>query len=220
MRNSLLLLALPLLSGCFTFCDGKEMMSKARAGNVRYVHELGELGNPLIPAAKSAPPNLREAFQILAERLGDSDEFKRLAAVEALRRLATRSPGTYRDHFRDLLDPLLRDPFPQIRWRAAWALGRMQLSSQALRSASEDPDDEVAERVIWALGRARDSKAESVLVAALDRSPRVQRQAIGALKRVTGMRLGDDPQAWKDSARKAQVPPPRKDSEGGDDREE
>jgi len=213
---------LPLLGGgCASFCDGKTMMAQARAGNPRYVHEVGELGNPVIPSAKAAPPSVREAFEILAERVKEPDDFKRLVAVEALRRLTTRMAATYRDHFPGLFDPLLSDTLPQIRWRAAWALGRMKLTSEALRAAAKDSDDRVAERVVWALGRARDNKAQEVLVAALDRDPAIQRQAIAGLKRITGLKLGDDPQAWKDSARDAGVSrPPEGTSDSETDKED
>lgn len=200
-------LLLLLGTGCASFCDGKTMMTEARAGNLRYVHEVGELGNPVIPSAKASPPKVREAYEILAERLKETDDFERLVAVEALRRLTTRSAATYRDHFRGLFDPMLSDPLPQIRWRAAWALGRMELSSDALRNAAKDSDDDVAERAVWALGRARDDKAQPALVVALDRSPAIQRQAIAGLKRITGLKLGDDPQAWRDSARGAGISP-------------
>jgi HEAT repeat protein len=193
------------------------MMSEARAGNSRYVHEVGELGNPVVPSAKAAPPKIREAYEILAQRLKEPDDFKRLVAVEALRRLTTRTMATYRDHFRGLFDPMLSDPLPEVRWRAAWALGRMKLSSDALRGAAKDSDDRVAERAVWALGRARDDKAESALLAALDRSPSIQRQAIAGLKRITGLKLGDDPQAWRDSARKAGVSPPEDKNDSGKD---
>jgi HEAT repeat protein len=205
-----LLLSLPFLSGCYSFCDGQDMLVRAKAGQYKAIRETGELADPLIPSSKKPPPRLREAYDALLPHLSSDDPFMRLSALESMRRLSTRSPSTFRDYYRDAFDPLLSDDDPQIRWRAAWALGRLRLSSSALRAAALDAEDRVAERAVWALGEARDEDSKPQLLAALDR-PAVQKQAIRALKRVTGLQLGDDPEAWKRSAEKAGVAPPSDD---------
>ncbi len=197
----LALAALPLLvGGCFSACDGKHLIDRAASGDMRGIHEAGELADSKIPSSRTPPPKLRDAYAAIKPHLSDEDPYKRLRALEALRRLSTRSPSIYRDDFRDMFDPLLSDTDAQIRWRAAWALGRMILSSEALRKAALDPDDRVAERAVWALGQARDDDARLQLLSALDR-PALQKQTIRSLKRITGLRLGDDVEAWKAAAR-------------------
>jgi hypothetical protein len=197
-----LALLLPLCaSGCAGTCDTKLLFEQAKNGKLRAIHEVGELGNPTIPSARSAVPPMTTAFAVLAERTTASDGFERVAVVEALRRLGSRSVATYRIGHRDLFDPLLSDSLPEVRWRTAWALGRMELSSDALRAAMRDPDERVAERAVWAVGRARDKKAEVSLLQSLDREGMVQAQAMHALRRITGLKF-DTADAWRESAAK------------------
>jgi HEAT repeat protein len=203
----LLLACLPSLgTGCYSFDDGSELVAAAEAGEPRAIHELGELADPRIPAGKVPPPALSVAYETLAEHLQSDDGFVRIHTVEALRRLTTRSRAVYRDRYPGLLDPALSDPVADVRWRAAWALGRLELTSAALRAAALDPNVLVAERAVWALGRARDEDAPPFLLRALDREP-LQAAAMRALRRVTGLRLDDDPEAWRRSAAEAGIEP-------------
>lgn len=197
---SLLLLLGPwLLSSCTTFCAGERLLDEARQGDPRAVHEAGEFGDPLVPVCKGTVPVLAKAYEALRPNLAAHDANLRLIAVEALRRLSARSRSLYRDRFAGLLDPLLFDPEPEVRWRAAWALGRLRLSCEALRKAALDPVDRVAERAVWALGEARDERAAPYLLRAIERPSLL---AVGArsLRRITGLEIGADLEAWQRAA--------------------
>lgn len=194
-------------SGCYSTCDGSELFARAAEGELAAIHELGELGDPRVPSTHARVRAIREAFPVLAPFLEDEDPKVRLVATEALRRLAQRRPDIYRIHGGDLLDRPLTDADPEIRWRAAWALGRVEQTGPALRAAAADPDERVAERAVWALGRARDEEAVPALIESLGRGGRVAAQATRALRRVTGLRF-DDPEEWQRWAREA--PPPRR----------
>ena len=86
----------------------------------------------------------------------------------------------------NLLD-LLSDPEPQLRRRAAMALGRVGLSAgvPSLIEALNDPEVEVRQVAAFALGLIGDvSAAEALAVALADPSPVVQGRAAQALGRI------------------------------------
>lgn len=195
MRSSGALLA-ALLAGC-AFQDGRYELEQARLGRARYVHEASELGDPKVPAGPALTPNPDEAILAVRPWLGSPDRDLRLTAIEGLRRLAQRAPSLVKTRFPDLFDAPLEDADPAVRWRAAWALGRLGLSRPPLLAALGDPVPRVAERAAWALGRARDPEAVPALVEALSREEPVASAAAAALERVTGERHGSDPAAWR-----------------------
>lgn len=190
-RGSLLglvLAATPFVSGCRS-CNGDEVFAQAAEGQLGAVHEVGEWAAPMVP-----PPGtyglrrLDEAFEALRPHLSNPNPFHRLVALEALRRLARRAPGMCATRFPELFDPLLEDPDPELRWRAAWALGRIELSRPGLYQAADDPDPRVAERALWALGQIRKPSEVviSVLLNALRRPALVER-AMESLRARTGV---------------------------------
>lgn len=185
------------LAGCLTFADGREELEQARLGRARYVHEVGELGDPKVPAGPALTANPDQAIEAIRPWLASPDRDLRLTTVEGLRRLAQRAPSLVKTRFPDLFDPALADADPGVRWRAAWALGRIGLSRPLLRAALLDPVARVAERAAWALGQARDDSAVEPLLAALEREEPVASAAALALERVTGAKLGRDPAAWR-----------------------
>jgi len=195
-----LTLAVALFSGCAGACDGQSVLADARAGKPHAMIEAGEWGDPPIPSSQQQVPSPREAFSALVPLLSAAESHQRLRALEALRRLSRRFKPLYRDQFPGTFDPLLSDDDPEIRWRAAWGLGRLELSSPALREAVRDPVDRVAERAVWAVGRARDDLALGLLVGALDRGDRVAQSAVLALGRVTSEGW-TEPQEWRAWAR-------------------
>lgn len=200
--------ALALTSGCYTFDDGTEVFEAAERGDVAAIHALGELGDPRVPSSKRAVRPIREAYPILIMHLDDEDPFRRLAALESIRRLAERRRDQYRLYAKGSLDPLLGDPDPEIRWRAAWALGRIGFPCAGLRAATTDPEPRVAERAVWAIGEARDEEAVPELLAALARPAPVGQRATWALQRATGLTLGTVAE-WRQWARdrKIELPP-------------
>jgi HEAT repeat protein len=206
MRTSALLLCLAL-AGCGA-CDGYAEVERARSGEVEALQVAGELGDPRIPSSSSlVDARIDEAIAAVASSLFVDDPTRRIAAVESVRLLGTRARNVYRSRFPTLLEPLLQDPLPEVRWRAAWALGRLERPSLALRAAMEDPDDRVAERAVWATGEARDEEAVADVARALDR-PALERQAARALRRITGLRL-ETPDQWRAwAARRGHETPP------------
>jgi HEAT repeat protein len=191
MRTSLALLAAALVAGCGT-CDDREELERARQGDVAAIQQTGELGDPRIPASAAlVDPRIDEAIAAVASHLDSADPFIRLQALESVRRLAQRARDVYRNRFPTLFDRLLSDPEAEVRWRAAWALGRIERTSPELRGAALDPHPLVAERAVWALGQARDDAAVDVLVTTLDRDDAVAAQAAASLARITGLRHPD-----------------------------
>lgn len=196
MSRAWLLLCALALAGCQT-CDASASFAAAERGELRSIHEVGELGDPAIP-----PPNsyglkrISEGYALLTPHLQSSDPFARLHAFEALRRLIQRSKPLFRDSHRELLDPVLTGEDPELRWRAAWLLGRLELSRPALHALTRDEDPRVAERAVWALGRAKDSDAVGVLLAALEREE-TREPAIAALQRTTGKRKIGTAEGWR-----------------------
>lgn len=196
MRAECCALAL-LLSGCLGGAGGRARLEAARAGLPRALHEVGELGDPRVPAGRAASPRIDEALDALRPWAAKGGLATRLAAVEGLRRLAERTPGLVRGRYQDLFDRPLEDPAPEVRWRAAWAIGRLGLARPGLLRALNDPSPRVAERAAWATGRAGDPGAVPALIEALGGEPLVAVSAEAALNALTGQRLGRDPAAWR-----------------------
>jgi len=199
--------ALGLAAGCYTFSDGGEVFDAAERGEVAAIHALGELGDPRVPSSKRAVRPIREAYPLLIAHLADPDPFRRLTALESIRRLGERRRDQFRIHALDSLDPLLTDPDPELRWRAAWALGRIGFPRPALRAATADPELRVAERAVWAVGQTRDEEAVPTLLAALERPAPVAERAVWALQRATGLTL-ETADAWRQWARDRGVQEP------------
>lgn len=190
--------AAALLGGCAS-CDGQEELARARAGDLPAIQIVGEVGDPRVPASASlTDARIDEAIAAVAPFLDADDPLLRVQALESVRRLGTRARDVYRNHFPTLLDRCLADPEVEVRWRAAWALGRVERTSPELRAALTDPHPRVAERVAWALGEVRDEEAIDGLIGALEREEApVARQAARALGRITGLRHGAEPEAWR-----------------------
>ncbi|MEZ6188869.1 MAG: HEAT repeat domain-containing protein [Planctomycetota bacterium] len=191
------LCALPLLAGCIPFCDGNAVVERAKQGDVVALHELGELGDPVIPSNSRPNPTPLTAFTTLIPFLQDPDPTRRLTAFEGLRRLSQRFPSMQRDSYADLFDISLGDPEPEIRWRACWALGRLRHSRRGLATATRDPVPRVAERACWALGRCEERRGVPALIEALDREVLVRDAACAALEKITQAGHGQDVAAWK-----------------------
>lgn len=184
-------------SGCLSFADGRPELERARAGEPRYLHEVGELGDPRVPSGPAQAPGLPEAIEALRPWLSQGDLRQRLSALEGLRRLSARAPGLIRSRYPDLFDPALGDAAAELRWRAAWAIGRLELARPGLVTALRDPDPRVAERAAWAIGRSGDPGAVPLLIEALEREAPVPATAEAALVRLTFEHLGRDPAAWR-----------------------
>ena len=199
------LIAFPL-TGCAS-CSGDGLFTSAATGELRAVHELGEFGAPLVPPPQTyGLRRLDEAYDALRPHLAHKNPFHRLVALEALRHLAQRSRGMFATRFPDLFDSLLDDPDPELRWRAAWALGRIALGRPGLQRAAQDEDLRVADRAIWALGQVRspDPGVVPLLLASLDRDP-LSARVMDSLRALTGERH-ETPQAWRAWAVEVGVP--------------
>lgn len=186
-----------LSQGCRN-CNGDEVFAEAEAGSLKAVHELGEWAAPLVPPPGSyGLRKVDEAFLALQPHLSHENPFHRLVALESLRRLGTRTPGLLATRFADWVDPFLNDPDPELRWRAAWTLGRVGLFRPGLFQAAKDSDFRVAERAIWALGAIRSLEVDVVpaLLEALEREPLAPR-AMASLRARTGL-AHDTPEAWR-----------------------
>jgi hypothetical protein len=211
MRTSLPALAVLALAGCT--CDSYAVLREAERGVPDAMAELAEQGDPRVPSSSSlVDPRLEEAIAALASHLAASDPHLRLLALEGVRKVAERQRDIYRARFDGLLDPLLVDPDPELRWRAAWALGRLDVRSPALRKATADPDPRVAERALWAVGATRDEGAIREMLAGLDRDGPVATRAEWALERVAVMEQPDRAawRAWGEKVlgrREAEKPP-------------
>lgn len=189
------MLAALALAGCV--CDSYAVLREAERGDPDAMAELAEHGDPRVPSSSSlVDPRLEEAIAALASHLAATDPHARLLALEGVRKVAERQRDVYRARFDGLLDPLLQDPDPELRWRAAWALGRLDVRSPALRKATADPDPRVAERALWAVGATRDEGAIREMLAGLDRDGPVAARAEWALERVAVMEQPDRA-AWR-----------------------
>lgn len=209
MRGAALLLLCAALAGCA--CDPYAALEGTRAGDVEAIAELSDLGDPRVPSHSAiSNPSIDDAIAAVGSHLDARDRDVRLTALDGVRRLAERARDRYRSRFAGLLDPLLLDPDPEVRWRAAWALGRLDQRVPGLRRAASDPDDRVAERAVWALGTVGDDRAIRDLLGALDRSGPVAQRAMWALERCTATRQPDAAawKAWGKRVLDAQVEPP------------
>ncbi len=220
MRTSLAALAALALAGCV--CDSYAVLREAQRGDPDAMAELAEQGDPRVPSSSSlVDPRLEEAIAALASHLAATDPHLRLLALEGVRKVAERQRDIYRARFDGLLDPLLADPDPELRWRAAWALGRLDVRSPALRKATADPDPRVAERALWAVGATRDEGAIREMLTGLDRDGPVADRAEWALERVAVMEQPDRAawRAWgekilgrREAEERPETPPPTTES--------
>lgn len=195
MRTSLGALAALVLAGCA--CDSYAVLREAERGDPDAMAELAEHGDPRVPSSSTlTDPRLEEAIAALASHLAASDPHLRLLALEGVRKVSERQRDVYRARFSGLLDPLLSDSDAEVRWRTAWALGRLDVRSPALRKATADADPRVAERALWAVGATRDEGAIREMLAALDREGPVAARAVWALERVA-VQEQPDAAAWR-----------------------
>lgn len=193
-------LALPLalgLAGCISFCECDKDLRAASRGDPAAINEMGELGRPRIPSSGRRLARIEDAIEAIRPNLEAPDAYLRTLTVDSLRHLTERAPDIYRNRFQTLFDPALADPAPDVRWRAAWALGRISETRPALRKLAADKDETVAATACWAIGRARDEGAYLELAAALDRPGEVRKAALAALSRMTNQTFGDDVARWK-----------------------
>ncbi len=194
--RSLSLLALVTFTGCISYCRFDPVLERARRGDRSAISEAGELGRPRVPSTAEHLPSVLEAVKAVAPNLSSTSVETRLVTLEALRHLAERTGDVYRNHLPGLFESSLADPSPDIRWRAAWAKGRLLESSPALRAAALDADELVAEAACEALGAAHDDRAFPSLLRALDRNGPVAKAATTALTRLTGREF-PDADAWR-----------------------
>jgi HEAT repeat protein len=184
------------LPGCISYCDCAPWLSRASQGDPAAINELAELGRPRIPTSAIPLAGIEDAFVAIVPNTQSPDPYVRELAVDALRRLAERAPDVFRDRHVAAFDHALLDPLANVRYRAAWALGRVEITRPPLRTLARDPAPHVAAMACWALGRARDDEALVDLAAALDRGGPVRAAALAALERTTGHGQMSD-QAWK-----------------------
>ena len=195
-RSGVAVLLACFLAGCVSYCQQDDLLAKAATGDKASIDEVGEMGRPMVPSTSVHFPMLRFGFDAIKPNLDSPDRTIRLAAVEALRHLTQRGKEVYREDFPGIFDKPLSDPWREIRWRAAWALGRAGVSSPALRKAADDSDDLVAEAALRALGECFDGDAAPIIVRALDRSPDIRDVGIAALQQIFG-KTWTDPGQWK-----------------------
>lgn len=194
------LLLLLAAVGCGT-CRGSRLAADVETGDVAAIHELGELGDPIIPPPRTIElVRLDQALELLRPHLKQRDVFKRLQTVEAIRRISGRNRALIRDRYPDLLDGVLADAEPEVRWRVAWTLGRLGMDRPGLHPLVADPHPRVAERAAWALQEARSQKAIPALLAALGRPAPVGPRVIEALQTITGLKH-TDADAWRSWAK-------------------
>jgi HEAT repeat protein len=119
-----------------------------------------------------------------------------------VREKAVRALGQIRDP--RAVDPLiatLKNDRHFVRRSAASALGEIK-DSRAVEPliAALQIDDQgmgVRSSAAWALGKIKDLRAIEPLIALLkDKRYHGQREAVTALKSITGARIGDDPEKW------------------------
>jgi HEAT repeat protein len=128
---------------------------------------LGEIGDPAVPSLLQA---LRHSDwktrKFAAHAFGETDHL--IEVGQAVSALAT----------------ILGDDHPEVRDRAAWALGELEEPSAvpALARALGDQDATVREKAAWALGEIEDPSAVAGLTAALkDHDPKLRRMVVWAL---------------------------------------
>ncbi|MCR4414606.1 MAG: HEAT repeat domain-containing protein [Thermoguttaceae bacterium] len=112
-----------------------------------------------------------------------------------------------------LLREGLKDSDPDVRVLACRSLGKLggPEASLALRETlGSDTDPDVRLAAARALGETRDPQAVASLGAALeDRDPAMQYRAVGSLRQVAPVDLGNDVERWRHYVR-GEPPPPEK----------
>lgn len=162
------------------------------------------LGAVLLPACTSGPPELEGSETLnpdatFAHAMGERIDipmgpaFREIALLEDQRTLGTLVEGTPR------LLHLLADEDPQVRARAALALGRFEYPNfgsrvtDALGRGLGDADQSVRQAAAFALGQRRDPQAAASLRAYLqDPSPRMRARVVEAAAKLEGEQLHAD----------------------------
>lgn len=120
--------------------------------------EKREAVEALYDLAVKVGPKAAAAVPVLIERLGDSD---RKTGESALWALGYCKPQSVEP----LIDCLLSAD-PQVRERAAWAIGNIgdeaRPASDSLRRLLKDPAENVRSRAAWALGLVHDCDSRTV----------------------------------------------------------
>lgn len=195
-RRTIIIIGCAWLTGCISYCDCAPLLEHASSGDPVAINELGELGRPRLPTSAIPLAHIEDAFGAITPSAASPDPYLRVLATDSLRRLAERAPDVFKNRHLSVFDRLLRDPLPEVRYRAAWALGRTEVARPPLRALTRDTDAGVAAMACWSLGRARDDEALVELATALDRGGSVRAAALAALERTTGRTQPSDA-AWK-----------------------
>ena len=57
-----------------SFADGKDLLRAAASGDAHAIHELGELGRPIVPSSGAEIPTIQEAVRVIAPNLRSNQE--------------------------------------------------------------------------------------------------------------------------------------------------
>lgn len=100
-------------------------------------------------------------MKVHLDRLGDDGDAGQRAEANLVRYYGTRAID-------DLID-LCADPNPTVRYRAAWALGKIgdARAFETVLALIDDPDERVQYDATLALGKLADPRAVDILVARL-----------------------------------------------------
>ena len=173
--------------------------------------KLAEVGEPALPfllgALKNENASIRAgaaavlgrlrrlaAISGLIAALKDDELLVRRNAVEALGALTSRAAVPH-------LSELLKDENVTIRHDAVLALGQIRhgTAAAAIATALADSDPIVRAAAAFALSFYKELSVVPKLIEALaDDEYRVRRNSVMALRRITGARLGFDPDASKE----------------------
>jgi HEAT repeat protein len=102
----------------------------------------------------------------------------------------------------------LKDENDELRWKAAWALGKIRNSDavEPLITALDDKVPDVSWMASVALGQIGDSRAIERLISLLDnRDLGLRYSAEFSLKKITGKNFGQNSSQWKNWFRQEQL---------------
>jgi hypothetical protein len=151
-------LVVAALPGCISYCDCAPWLDRVSRGDPAAINELAELGRPRIPTSAIPLASIEDAFVAILPNSQSTDPYVRELAVDALRRLAERAPDVFRDRHVAAFDRALQDPLANVRYRAAWALGRVEIARPPLRALSRDPAPPVAADPAWKTFASEEAK--------------------------------------------------------------